>query len=210
MTKEVKVMAGIAVVIIGLGALLFINDKPASERLKQSLNNDGAYVLGNPDAKVEIVEFADLQCPACAASVDPLHRILLQNPDEVKLVFRHFPLPQHGNAYLAAQAIEAAGEQDRFWEMYDTLYARQAEWSGSTLALDNFITYAASLGLNTDEFRTAVTSGKFIDKIEADIAAARALGVNSTPTFFVNGIRSVGVPNAQFEALVSSELTKEN
>jgi protein-disulfide isomerase len=137
---------------------------------------------GNPKAAVTLVQFTDFQCPSCAQHHPILERLLNEYGDNVRLVVRDFPLSQHANAMKAAEAAEAAREQGKYWEYTDLLYRNQ-----SALQIDKLKQYASSLGLDRVKFDAALDSGKYSDRVQRDVAEGDRLGVDSTPTFFVNG-----------------------
>lgn len=207
MRKEVAVMSALAAVIVGLGGILLLNNKPVSIP-ENKISTQGSYELGPAGAKVTIVEFADFQCPACAASVATLHGVLNKYPDKVKLVFKHFPLSQHRNALAAAEAAEAAGGQGKFWEMYDLLYANQGRWENSPDPRGIFISLAEILNLDKGRFAAETERRNFAQKISADQSEGVSLNVNATPTFFINGQKFVGVPNGEFESIIEKEINK--
>src|SRR5581483_190972 len=98
------------------------------------LTRNANHKITSTNTKVTIIEFADFQCPACGQAHPALKQILEEYKGKVTFIYRHFPLPQHQNAILAAKASEAAGEQGKFWEMHDMLYEKQNEWSESNNA----------------------------------------------------------------------------
>lgn len=207
MRREITIMAVIALAVVGFGVLLFLNDKTETgEPVVSGVNTEGAHFLGSADAKVTIVEFADMQCPACARSVAKLHEIVEKSNGQVRLVFKHFPLSQHRNAMPAAQAVEAAGEQGKFWEMYDLLYITQTQWQDLSNPRDFLMSAADSLGLNMEQFGYSLDTRKYLDKILTDQREGDGLNINATPTFFVNGEKYVGVPDSNFEDLINSKL----
>ena len=196
MSKETKIISSIGIVFFALFALLIYNTSNESKPIADSnlLIGQGSHMTGTKEAKVNIVEFADYQCPACAYANPIIQRIIniyKENPN-VNFVSRNFPLPQHANGMISAQAAEAAGAQGKFWEMGNMLYERQNEWSGNPKALEMFASYAKELGLDVKAFTDSVSQNKFKDVIEKDLSDARALGVNSTPTFFINGEKFEG------------------
>lgn len=196
MTKEAKVLIGIAVAVIIGGVLLaiFANPKPKDPGAPvdtDSIIRDHNYMTGSLDAKVTLVEFADYQCPACAAANPILKQIISEyrnNPD-FNFVFKNFPLDSiHPQARIAAEAAEAAGEQGKYWEMNELLFVNQSQWSGNNGALDIFVQYAQQIGVeNIDQFRQSVQMRKYNEIISADVSDGNSLGVNSTPTIFING-----------------------
>ena len=113
-------------------------------------------------------------------------------------VSRNFPLTSiHQNALISAQAAEAAGGQGKYWEMYDLLYENQNEWAKSTDPLAIFAKYATGLKIDVERFKNEVQSGAYQNIINQDLADARSLGINSTPTFFLNGVKMLGVQNIE-------------
>jgi protein-disulfide isomerase len=146
------------------------------------------HVKGAKDGKVTLVEFGDFQCPACGAYEPIVRQVLTDNKDTVKFSYRHFPLTQiHKNALLAAKATEAASLQGKFWEMHDMLYDKQEEWSTSLTARDFIMTYATTLGLSSSKFTADLDNKAIEEKILAEFKEGVKLGIQGTPTFFING-----------------------
>lgn len=160
-----------------------------------SLPRDGSaagHVLGSDEAKVTIVEFSDFQCAHCARAYRVLKSVLPRYGKDVRMVFRHFPLDRacnpilrhdlHRDACLAAVAAECAGEQGHFWEYHDVLFENQ-----TNLGRDAFLEYARRLGLDLESFRRCLRSDEARRRVEADVRAGVELGIESTPTFYLNG-----------------------
>ena len=146
------------------------------------------HIRGNPKAPVTLEEFADFQCPSCGAYYPELKKMETEFGENLRVIFRERPLiPPHQHALIAAQAAEAAGLQNRFWEMHDKLYENQTAWSEATDLVPTFVDYAKQIGLNTDQFMKDLNGEKVAQRSFQDGKRAHALGVNSTPTFFVNG-----------------------
>jgi cyclophilin family peptidyl-prolyl cis-trans isomerase/protein-disulfide isomerase/predicted small lipoprotein YifL len=149
------------------------------------------WIKGPEDALLTILEYSDFQCPACGAFYSELNKLMETYPEEVRLVFRHFPLESlHPNATLAAQAAEAAGLQGKFWEMYDALFSKQSSWS--SLTTEEFTDWleneAASLGLDVDQFMADLTSEAVVTKIQQELDyGTNTIGLNATPTILLNG-----------------------
>lgn len=160
-------------------------------------------------ASVTIVEFSDFECPACASAEPTLKALLSQYPDEVELVYRHFPLSNiHAYAQLAAQASEVAAEQDEFWAYHDLLFDNQNEWSSVNsrdTALDLFIGYMTELDLDTEGVAERIESQEIKDRVLDDLSAGNQLGVQGTPTFYVNGEQTTA---QQLPTAVQSVLQK--
>lgn len=168
---------------------------------------EGRLAVGTPSAKVTVVEFADFQCPACGAAYPIVKKIKEEYKDKVYFVFRHFPLPGHKNALQAAYAVEAAASQGKFWEMHDRLFESQEAWSEINNAQELFKTYAVELGLNTEQFMESIKTRIGKDKISKDQNDGYQMGVNSTPTFFINGEKFTGVVDyEQFKRLLDERL----
>jgi protein-disulfide isomerase len=161
---------------------------------------------GKADAKVVIYEFSDFQCPFCARGNAVIKQVMTEYGDKVKLVFRHFPLSFHPEAEPSAIASLCAFKQQpgKFWEMHDLMFEKQSE-----LGTASYKTWAKQIGLNEAEFNKCFDGKETKDLVDADMKAAEALGVNSTPTFFVNGKKVAGaLPFAQFKSMIDEELAK--
>lgn len=144
--------------------------------------------IGSDSAKVKLVEFSDFQCPACAVA-EPVVRNIRRSYPEVQFIYRHFPLPQHPFGRVASVYAEAAGEQDKFWEMHEKLFETQSEWAAlnEKEAAEFFLKIAKDLSLDENKIKEQVNAATIQAKIDSDLAEGRNLGVNSTPTFFLNG-----------------------
>jgi len=145
------------------------------------------HVRGAADASVTLLEYGDFECPHCGEA-EPAARAELADDQDLRFVWRHLPLPDvHPRAQLAAEAAEAAGEQDRFWEMHDVLMDHQ-----EALTPRDLLGYADDLGLDVDRFRESLGRHEHVDRVARDVASADSSGVSGTPTFFVNGRRHHG------------------
>ncbi|MBC7795572.1 MAG: thioredoxin domain-containing protein [Pyrinomonadaceae bacterium] len=142
---------------------------------------------GNPNAVVYLEEFGDYECPSCAYIQPTLKEIQTVYGDKVKLTFRNYPLPIHPKARDAAQAAEAAGQQGKFWEMYDMIYDKQNSWKILPEHKKEYSLYARNLGLNVEKFETDRDSDEVKRRIEADKKRADYLAIRATPTLFFNG-----------------------
>jgi NhaA family Na+:H+ antiporter len=146
------------------------------------------HVRGNADAKVTLEEFGDFQCPSCGVYYGELKKIEDENGQRLRVIFREYPLyPNHKYGLLAAQAAEAAGMQDRFWEMHDKLYENQKAWSDAKDAQPIFLDYANQIGLDVDRFNRDLDGVAVGSRITLDGIRAHSLGVVGTPTIFING-----------------------
>ncbi|HLT29174.1 MAG TPA: thioredoxin domain-containing protein [Myxococcaceae bacterium] len=160
--------------------------------------------MGPEDAKVTIVEFSDFECPYCARGRTVVEEVMKAYPEQVRVVFRHFPLDFHPNAQKAGEAAMCAHDQNKFWEMHDKLFDNQ-----KALGVDALKGYAQELELDTQAFNTCLESGKHAQVVRNDMAAGAAAGVTGTPAFFVNGIPLNGaVPFSQFKSIIDEELRR--
>jgi len=160
--------------------------------------------FGPKAAKVTIVEWSDFECPFCSRVMPTLTKIKETYGKDVRVVFRHQPLPFHPNAKPAAEASMAAHEQGKFWEMHDKLFANQKALDRASLER-----YAQELKLDMGKFKAALDSGKYRKLVEADSAAGSAVGANGTPTFFINGRQFVGAqPFENFKQVIDEEIGK--
>jgi protein-disulfide isomerase len=170
-------------------------------------------MLGSPTATVTIEEFADFQCPTCAQVHTMMKSIQSTYGNRIKFIYRSFPLTQiHKNAQAAAIAAEAAGQQGRFWDMQNQLYTSQPAWSNLAPAEANaaFAEYAGKLGLDVEKFKTDMLGMMTRKRVDDDVARARALGVNSTPTLYINN-KNVPFEQMKLEtlrAIIDAELQK--
>ncbi|MBF5041118.1 thioredoxin [Aggregicoccus sp. 17bor-14] len=163
-----------------------------------------APVRGPKAAKVTIVEWSDFECPFCGRVTPTLKQIEETYGKDVRVVFRHQPLPFHQSAKLAAEASMAAHEQGKFWEMHDKMFSNQRALDRASLER-----YAQEIGLNLPKFKAALDSGKFRSRVEQDARDGAAVGANGTPTFYVNGREVVGaVPFANFKQIIDEEIAK--
>ena len=160
---------------------------------------------GPANATVQIVEFADFQCPGCAhfaTNVSRPLRAAYVDSGLVRIEYYDYPIySAHPHAFLAARAARCAGEQDLFWEMHDLLYARQQEWSlDRTAPVERFSGFAQSLGADAGEFEACLQSDRHAETVTANGMLGDQLGIRSTPTVFING-RNVGEAWSDFTAM---------
>src|SRR5713101_2069112 len=138
--------------------------------------------VGGKDAPITMVEFGDFQCPFCRASESAVREVRQKYGDKVRLVYMDFPLGIHAHAMDAARSARCAGEQDKFWQYHDAIFADQSKLAPADLKAS-----AAKLGLNAKKFDACLEKAKYQPQIQQDIAEATKLGVTGTPTFFING-----------------------
>jgi protein-disulfide isomerase len=153
---------------------------------------------GNPRAPVTLVEYGDYECPYCGEAYPVLKEVQRRMGDDLRFVFRNFPLAQvHTHALVAAEAAEASGAQGQFWQMHDLLYENQ-----NALGLIHLKAYAKKLALDEARFAQDLEAQTFRPRIEADFREGVRSGVNGTPTLFVNGARYDGA--VELEGLLSA------
>ena len=165
------------------------------------------HVYGNKDAKVVLVEYGDFQCPGCGSAHPTVKALSEKYKDQLAFVFRNFPLTSiHPNARAAAAAAEAAGKEGKYWEVHNSLFESQNEWSGASTSERGslFANYAEQAGLNKQSFSQTLTdqSAAINKKINFDIALGRKINVSGTPTFYLNGAK---LTDEQFNSAESLE-----
>jgi len=144
-------------------------------------------MLGSSTAAVTVEEFADFQCPSCAQVHTMMKEVQSGYGSRIKFVYRHYPLTQmHKNAFDASLAAEAAGQQNRFWDMQNQLFANQKEWSNSAEPRAIFTGYAQKMGLDVPKFQSDMTALATKLRVDADIERGNALKLSSTPTIYIN------------------------
>jgi protein-disulfide isomerase len=163
---------------------------------------DGQPTKGSEKAAVTLVEFTDYQCPSCAKAQPALERLVAEYGDRVRLVVRDYPLTQHKDAQKAAEAAEAAREQGKYWEYTALLFQNQ-----SALQTDKLKEYATRVGLDRAKFDAALDSGKFAESVHRDLHDGDRVGVQGTPTVFLNGRRVVDISYEGLKAAVESALS---
>jgi protein-disulfide isomerase len=185
------IVALVAFLTIGGAAALYRVKRPAvltipNDRDAKKESGESGHVLGSPNAPVTLEEFGDFQCPPCGVLSNPINQLEHDYRPRLRLIFRHFPLAIHVHAQKAAVAAEAAGMQGRFWQMHDVLYREQPVWSKATDVTQLFNSYAGLLGLNIEQFKKDMESDKSKERVTSDQRKAAALGIQTTPTIFLN------------------------
>lgn len=156
------------------------------------------HAQGIADAPVTLVEYGDYQCPYCGVAYPEVKRVQKHLGRKLRFVFRNFPLTQaHPYAMVAAEAAEAAALQRKFWEMHDFIYEHQDD-----LEADALLTWAKQIGLDVQEFGSAIRQGDITKRIKEDRMSGIRSGVNGTPCFFINGARYDGA--ADYDSLLEA------
>ena len=184
------IVAGVALVTLGSGAMLYRAKRPQLRPIPESdalaETTESVHIRGNPDAPVTLEEFGDFQCPPCGTFATFGEKLLKEYDSRLRIVFHNFPLQAHEHAREAALAAEAAGLQGKFWEMHDMLYQEQVFWSYAANARELFESYAGTIGLNLDQFKKDIDSEKVRERVDSDHALGDSLGVKLTPSLFIN------------------------
>jgi protein-disulfide isomerase len=202
------------VAIIGVGALAFVASRPKAKVTQidptlPPLKAEG-YVLGSPTAPVEVIEFADFECPACgqyATVTEPDVRTNLVNTGQVRVRYMDYPLPMHKNTWDASLAAACANAQGKFWEMHDALFANQDRWNGEATSRPRKVIagLAQGLGLDMTKYEACMEAETFRPQIQANAAEAEKRQIASTPTFVFNGTVVPGaLPFDKFKQYVDS------
>ncbi len=211
--QKIGLWAGVAVILIlVVYGLIQIANSPQESSTTSNVppitKND--ITTGNPKAKVTLIEYADFQCPACAAYHPFVNQLLVDFSGKIYFAYRFFPLIQiHQNAMLAAQAAYAAGRQGKFWDIGNMLFDNQTSWADSSDARNTFISYAKKLNLNIDKFQKDMDASQTKNFINNELSSGTQIGINSTPTFFINGQKIQNPANYNdFKTLIQNALNK--
>jgi protein-disulfide isomerase len=159
-----------------------------NDRIQKTEIMQDDWILGDVEAPVTMLEYGDFECPYCAMARPVLEGLVVDYPDMIRLVYRHFPVTTtHPHAALAAEAAEAAGAQGRFWEMHDMLFTNQ-----DRLEFEDLRGYAQEIGLNGARFDQEMMAHVYRDEVRQDFQRGIQDGVNGTPSIFLNGLRYDG------------------
>jgi protein-disulfide isomerase len=197
---------GAGYLVWGTGSSETAGNEAAAEPTRYSVSTDDDPSLGPADAPITLIEFSDYNCPFCRRWYqETLPLILDEFGDEVRFVYRDLPVVGGGEVgYLAAQAANCAGDQNAYWEYHDALFVAQYG-----LSRDAFLAYADDLGLDRQALEECLDSGYYEEEVRSDLSDAFALGVSSTPSFFINGIPVIGAQSSEtFLAIIQSELAQ--
>ena len=167
-----------------------------------TLNLFGAPVKGAANAKVTIVEFSDFQCPFCVKAIPQLDALLKAFPNDVRLVYKQFPLDQHNQAELAARASLAAHAQGKFWPLHDKMYANPRIINRTTA-----LAWAKELGLDIPKFTQVLDAPETAAAVKRDMSDGTRAAVSATPTIFINGKKYQGaIEVGQLMPIIQNEL----
>lgn len=206
------VVATVAIVVGGI----FLSSKMGGGSKSQSVNPE-FLVRGDsdkiqaPNEKAVLVEFGDFQCPACGTYHLFVKQLMVDFKDNLTFVFRHFPLSQHANARPSSYAAEAAGLQGKYWEMHNYLYENQEKWSGLSDPKPFFVDYAKTLNLDIAKFEADMGDSGIKTKVDNDYGDGVALRIDSTPTFYLNGVKMDFPANYEaFKKAVQDAISKSS
>jgi protein-disulfide isomerase len=180
---------------------------PTPRVIRYDIPVDDDPTHGPDDAPITLIEFSDYECPFCKKwNVEVYPRLTEKYGDQIRFVFRDFPLYSiHPNAIPAAEAAQCANEYGKYWEFHDLLFL-----SGKTLSRESYLAHAKQLDIDPAAFQTCVDERRYQQEVEADYKFASELGIQSTPTFFINGLAIVGAqPFEVFERIIDMELAGE-
>ncbi|MDS1114419.1 thioredoxin domain-containing protein [Gordonia westfalica] len=198
MSRPTKIAWALLVtVIVGIGVAVLVDGRdtgPApvdTAGISELVVRPDSHRLSSPSPeRAQFVEFLDFECEACGAVYPVIEDLRRRYGDQITFVVRYFPMPGHINAERAARAVEAAAQQGRFGQMYQRMFLTQSQWGERQVPADDlFRGFAADLGLDMAAFDTAYHSPATLERIRADVADGLALGVQGTPTFFLDGQR---------------------
>jgi protein-disulfide isomerase len=196
------IIAAVLLVAILAGALMYQSSAPqTSTAPPPTPGADTPTAQDKRAGTIKLEEFGDYQCPPCGNLHPVLKTIKEEFGDRIQFVFHHFPLMQiHPHAFSASQAAVAAGFQGRFWEMHDLIYKNQSAWSSAPNAQPFFLDYARQLGIDVSRFMNDAANPRTYAIINSDIKRGQSLGVNSTPTVFIDG-REIPFKNLNLDNL---------
>jgi protein-disulfide isomerase len=183
---------------------------PTPTVIPRGVAEGNAPFRGAADAPVVIIEFADFQCTYCGRWYEQtLPTILETYPDQVKFVYRHFPI-FGDDSVRAAMAADCANDQGKFWEMHDRLFTRLENQEQAPLSEDTLVSYAQELGLDTSSFSQCLSSQKYLDSVISDYQTAQSYGLQGTPGFVIDGVvyKMGAQPFTVFDGIIKSELAK--
>jgi len=210
----------LAAIIAILGAIVFVTNHDKKNNTPHASGQPTNHVEGSASTGVKLVEYGDYECPVCDDFYAATKQVVAQYNDKIQFQFRNLPLTSiHQNAFAAARAAEAAGLQNKFWEMHDLLYTNQTAWANASNPQPYFDAYATQLGLDSNRFKQDYASEQVNNLINADTAEFQKTGDEmATPTFYLDGkklnnanlIDASGQPSpSAFAKLLDAEIAKK-
>jgi protein-disulfide isomerase len=206
------------VAVLGVGALSWSATRPKATATQidptlPALKAEG-YLLGSPTAPIEVIEFADFECPSCgqyATLTEPDVRTRLVNTGKVRMRYMDYPLPMHRNTWDASLAAACANEQGKFWEMHDLIFQNQDKWNGEATKRPRgpLGDLAQSLKLDMTKYNSCMDTEKYRAQVQANLKEAERRQVSQTPTFLIGDKLVPGaIPFDMFNKLIDDELAK--
>lgn len=194
--------------LVGIPFLISSNNLTSEESASLTNVTDLDWTYGNKEAKVVLIEYGDFQCEACAKAYTMIEKIKEEYGDNILIVARYFPLPGHQYSKQSASVVEASGQQGKYWEMSNIMYERQDAWSASNDTTEIFESYAREINLDMEKFAMDIKSQTTKDRIEKDLDSGKKLGIEATPSFFING-KKINTPTniIDFRKILDKELT---
>lgn len=229
MLKDKGLIIGIlaTVILIAGGVFLMSRGGSSSPQSAKQISSDilvpkdayvtagievNSYLPASSSAKATLVEFGDYQCPACIEYHPLIKQLLTDFSGKMNFVFRNYPLSQHANAPITAYAVEAAGLQNKYWQMHDKVYESSGEWVTSADAKSILIGYAGEMGLDVEKFKSDIDSSVVKDRVQRDVGDGNLVNLNATPTFYLNGVKIENLKGSyqDLKNLINSEFQKTN
>jgi len=217
--SQIYLILAAVVVVVVIGALIVVNNRSqaqvATPPVVSTLPSElvARNVKGAADAKVVVTEFSDFECPACKSFAQGTAKVIEEEYIKTGLVrfeYKHMPLPQHEpSATNAAWASECAADQGKFWEMHDYLFQEQGKQGTNTFSQIRLKAMATELGLDVGEFEQCLSRQVHAQAVQDDVAEARQLFVNSTPSIFVNGQRVANPSLTDLRAAIDAALQQQ-
>jgi protein-disulfide isomerase len=219
--RFLAILAGLVIIFGGI----FVFNQSSSNGSGSGTKNSSQptqHIEGKGQKKITLIEYGDYQCPICGIYYQPMKVVAAKFSNDIYFQFRNLPLTSiHQNAFAGARAAEAAGLQNKYWQMHDMLYENQNSWSQSSNVQAVFVTYAQQLGLNTTQFKNDYSSDKVNRAINADLAEFKKTGKDqATPSFFLNGTyidnsafadAKTNQPNVEkISKVIQDEIDKQN
>jgi protein-disulfide isomerase len=211
----------VVVVLIFAGIIIATSSKSSTSSSSSSTTQATKNIEGQGKDGVTLVEYGDFQCPYCGEYYSTVKQVQQEYNQQITFQFRNFPLVSiHQNAFAGARAAEAAAQQNKFWQMHDLLYEENVQYYDSNETLASWINasdpttyfdkYASELGLNVAKFSQAYNSTKVNDEINADMSAGNKLGIDATPTFYLDGKQvTLGNSVSSFEAVINKAIAQK-
>jgi protein-disulfide isomerase len=206
-----RFLAVMGLIVVGFIAI-FLFSGGNEDEITDVNGVSSEHTKGNSSANVELVAYEDFGCSACGQFEPIVSEVVERYKDDIRYQFRHYPIPSSANSVAAHRAAEAAGLQGKFFPMYDLIFANQFEWAGTESPRSVFESYAGDIGIDIDQFNNDFESPSVLSTINADKLAGQELGIEGTPTFFLNGqmldnneIQSVDALSSKIEEVLSGQ-----